>query len=263
MIRSLNDFEAKLGYKVEDLNNILAQPDNHYHFARKKGVIKGQMVYRHFNPSKRNLKDVQNRLQSRIFSKIELPSHLHGSVRKKSNVTNAKAHQGKPYKLHTDLKSYFDFVSNRKVYNSLRTLGFSQKVANLITRLTTFQGHLAQGPPTSPFLANIGALDMDKAILQFCDEHGITYTRYVDDLGFSSMFDFKDRVPEIISIIEAHQFFIGYKKTFYKKGKLVLTGAEIHQNGLRPTKKQMEKYLQPDRSDASKRGYEIYFQSLK
>lgn len=50
----------------------------------------------------------------------------------------------------------------------------------------TYNGYTAQGFPTSPMLANVVMRGFDKAILKHCAENNITYTRYADDLAFSS-----------------------------------------------------------------------------
>ena len=264
MIRSLSHLEGVLGYTRSEMYEILKDKENqHYHFTQSKGIIKGVEKFRHFFPSKRNLKDLQNRIHSRIFRLIPLPSHVQGCVRGRGNITNARLHQGNLYKFHTDLKSYFDFVSNKKVYNSLRALGFSQKVSHLLTQLTTFRGHLAQGPPTSPFLANVAALDMDQKLISICQEYNILYSRFVDDLCFSSQTDFKLYLPIFIKIITQEGFCIGYKKTKYKLGRLEITGGDIGQNLLRPTKKQLVKYNDPTTPDYSRKGLEIYFAGLR
>lgn len=264
MIKSLSHLEGVLGYSVQEMADILSDAEkNHYHFQRFKGVVKGEKKYRHFYPSKKNLRDLQNRIQSRIFQKITLPAHIQGCTKGRGNITNAKLHQGKLYKFHTDLKSYFDFVTNKKVYDALIHQGFSQKVNHLLTRLTTFRGHLAQGPPTSPFLANIAGLNMDADILALCAQHDIVYSRYVDDLCFSSAKDFKKLIPEIRQIVELHDFRIGFNKTVYKKGRLEITGADIGQNLLRPTQKQLTKYIDPETKDHTRKGLDIYFAGLR
>lgn len=47
------------------------------------------------------------------------------------------------------------------------------------------QGHLPQGAPTSPMLANLVMWPLDRRIEQIALEAGWTYTRYADDLAFS------------------------------------------------------------------------------
>jgi RNA-directed DNA polymerase len=55
----------------------------------------------------------------------------------------------------------------------------------LLTRLTSFERHLAQGAATSTPLANILICTIDKQIRTECERMGITYSTWVDDLAFS------------------------------------------------------------------------------
>lgn len=264
MINSLSELQGKLGYTLTQIKVILSNKEEYYyHFSKLKQTIAGEKKYRHFNPSKSELKDLHNRIHTRIFGNITLPKHVQGCVRGRGNITNAKLHKGKLFKFHTDLRSYFDYVTNAQVYQALSDLGYSQKVSHYLTKITTHKGHLTQGPPTSPFLANIAALRMDKQILQLCKENGITYSRFVDDLCFSSQMDFKHLVPDIIRIINEAGYLIGYRKTKYKKGSLEITGCDIRNNILRPTVRQMEKYVDPDTPDFTRKGLANYFKGLK
>lgn len=264
MIKSYSHLSAIIKYSISDIQTIIADKEKYYyHFSQSKGIVKGEEKFRLFQPSKRELRDIQNRLQSKVFSNFLMPSHLHGGVTSRGNVTNTKPHQGKLFKLHTDLRSYFEFVSNKHVYKALLDQGFSPNVSHIITDLTTFKGHLPQGAPTSPFLANISGLAMDKDLLVVCQKHDITYTRFVDDLCFSSQNDFKEVILELIAIINKHGFFIGYHKTKYKKGRLEVTGVNIGQNLLRPTKKQLSKYNNAATSNETRKGLDYYFAGLK
>ncbi len=85
-----------------------------------------------------------------------------------------------------EITSYFPNVTNDHIYRVWRdTLGCSPPIANLLTKLTTFQRHLPQGAPTSSALANIYLSSIYGPIEEKCSETGVEKTAYVDDLIFS------------------------------------------------------------------------------
>ncbi|WP_352745124.1 reverse transcriptase domain-containing protein [Mesorhizobium sp. M0615] len=47
------------------------------------------------------------------------------------------------------------------------------------------QGHLPQGAPTSPMLANLAVHTLDTRLTNIAKQQGWTYTRYADDMAFS------------------------------------------------------------------------------
>ena len=137
--------------------------------------------------------------------------------------------------------------------------GFSPDVSKILTELTTYKGHLPQGAPTSPLLANLVGMNFDLPIIQICKDNGIIYTRYVDDLWFSSHDDIEHLIPSILEILRDKGFLYSYSKTYYKKGKIEGTGVLIKTNGrLTITKKQEKKLADPTISIASRKGLENY-----
>ncbi|MDQ7733648.1 reverse transcriptase family protein [Halomonas sp. SpR1] len=66
-------------------------------------------------------------------------------------------------------------------------------------------GVLPQGAPTSPMLSNLAAYKLDIELTEFADNHGLIYTRYADDLTFSSIENF----PKELSIGDIHRSVIG------------------------------------------------------
>lgn len=99
---------------------------------------------------------------------------------------NAAPHIGKKCLVKLDISHFFESISYGRVYGIFRDIGYSKAVSTLLGKLCTLRGHLPQGAPTSPALANIVLSSFDETVLSYCTERGIGYTRYSDDLTFSA-----------------------------------------------------------------------------
>ncbi len=84
-----------------------------------------------------------------------------------------------------DLKDFFHTVRSSTVFRILRRAGYTVAVADVIAKLTTLNGSLPQGAPTSPDLANVAAYRLDARLQGLAQRHNLQYTRYADDLTFS------------------------------------------------------------------------------
>ena len=103
-------------------------------------------------------------------------------------VTNARQHLKKPWLLNADLEDFFHYVKVDTVLKILTEPPFSfpQEVADLLTRLTTLNGRLPMGAPTSPVLSNFAFQPVDADLQYHATEMGWHFTRYADDMSFSS-----------------------------------------------------------------------------
>lgn len=121
-----------------------------------------------------------------------IPSSVMGFVDGCSVATNATAHTGRAYVLNIDLKDFFPSIKRRMVISSLRNLYADDDVAKLIARLCTLspedggEDNLPQGAPTSPILSNIVCMALDCRLSVLAQRYSLTYTRYADDITFSS-----------------------------------------------------------------------------
>ncbi len=232
----IKKFSAIVGFKPDFIIQLTNEIDTYYSewvekkIDKKTGDFKrykdGTIKERVIRPSKGVLKTIQTRIKNRILSKIELPINVHGGVKKRSNISNAKPHQGKKYHFTTDLQDFYPSISSRHVYETLLSLGYSSHFSRLITKLTTWKYELPQGTPTSTHLANLVFLKTDIALIEFCNNLGITYTRYIDDLTFSSHQDFRPYLNTILEIVKSGGFNISYRKTKYK-GEQNITGINV------------------------------------
>lgn len=150
-------------------------------------------------------------------------------------VSNASVHVGKKFLLNIDLKDFFDTISTKRVKDVLFNqvnLFTNETIVNGITLLVTYMGKLPTGAPTSPVIANLVCMSLDSELSNYCDGVGITYTRYADDLSFSSDSYFRDeQVNQIRSIIAKHEFTINEKKfrLLSSKSKQTVTGLVVNE----------------------------------
>jgi RNA-directed DNA polymerase len=112
----------------------------------------------------------------------------HGFVPGRSILTNAQPHAGRRFVLNLDLKDFFPNTSVQRVVTVLQLPPFAlaKPVAHLVASLCCDQGSLPQGAPTSPLLTNVVCQRLDRRLRHLARQHRCTYTRYADDLTFSS-----------------------------------------------------------------------------
>jgi RNA-directed DNA polymerase len=168
------------------------------------------------------------------------PDFVHGFViRPKGEskmcniVSNAQSHIRKKYVLNIDLKDFFSNISIKQVYKLFRSnyFKYNDQIAKYFTFLTTYNGYLPTGAPTSPVLSNFICIELDFAIKAFCDKNDVAFSRYADDLTFSADFEFTPSyIVELKELITKHGFQVNPKKVYIKKSnsKQTVTGLIVN-----------------------------------
>lgn len=158
---------------------------------------------------------VQKWINKFILSKAEANPYSFAFIEGKSVKQCAETHLGCKWLIKIDLRHFFESISEIQVYEYFHSLGYSKLLAFELARICTktyrldsikydndywrtrtyrtykiYQdkriGHLPQGAPTSPMLANCIVKNLDYAIAKYTTERDIIYTRYADDLIFST-----------------------------------------------------------------------------
>lgn len=145
---------------------------------------------------------------------------------------NALKHLNGAYLLNIDFEDFFHFIHWDDVFSALTRPPFRlhRSVAESICNVSVFEGRLSMGAPTSPPLSNMAVYGFDGEVLAYCKQEGLTYTRYVDDLSFSSAAPVNERqFTQIASFITRHGYEINPKKLrrFGPGETKVITGLEI------------------------------------
>jgi RNA-directed DNA polymerase len=146
---------------------------------------------------------------------------------------NAKVHVKKRNVLNIDLKDFFPSIAAWQVKEMFSSpyFGFSEQLAMALTMLTTYEGKLPIGAPTSPVISNFICLQLDADLINYCKQNEIAYSRYADDLTFSSDRAISnDQVREIGELIKRNHFEINEKKIRLKPAhrKQTVTGLTVN-----------------------------------
>lgn len=151
-----------------------------------------------------------------ILYKVPNSEAAHGFVPGKSIVTNANNHVGQDVVINIDLKDFFPTIEYRRVKGLFIKLGYSEQVATILGLLCTepevdqvaLDGkeyfvassprHLPQGAPSSPAITNLICYVLDKRFEGLAKKFGYTYSRYADDMTFSTKGAAADKIGQLL-----------------------------------------------------------------
>lgn len=196
--KKLSDVAKLIGYQPKNLSYILYKiPDKSKYTSFK--IDKRSGGKREINAPTERLKLVQRRvheLLSICHQEIERAEGVkpdcvlsHGFRKKYSIATNAKNHRGRRWVFNLDLKDFFPSINFGRVRGYLiknRHFRLNENVATIIAQIACHNNQLPQGSPTSPVVSNLLASILDIRLNRLAAHCRCTYTRYADDLTFSS-----------------------------------------------------------------------------
>lgn len=156
-------------------------------------------------------------------------------VEKRSILTNAQKHKKKKFVYNIDLEDFFHSVKHEKVASYFGYFLESENAGKLLADFCTAPINnakikntnsnkdwgLPQGAPTSPFISNIVCLNLDSKLETLAKRYNATYSRYADDITFSSnnnIYHFQnDFINELKLILKQEGFKIKPTKTRLQK----------------------------------------------
>lgn len=175
-----------------------------------------------------SLKWFQMCLNELFKSMYEPSDYAMGFVRGRSVVDNARVHLQQNYVFNIDLKDFFTSIDQARVWKRLQLppFDFPENIASIIAGLCSTTDsdlfnagtrfYLPQGAPTSPLLSNAVCTTLDRRLAGLAKRFGLHYTRYADDITFSSMHNVYQENgqfrEELTRIIKSQGFEINAKK---------------------------------------------------
>ncbi len=160
--------------------------------------------------------------------------------------------------VNLDIQDFFPNITKKQVLKVFQDIGFNKENASILTKICTVDNYLPQGAPTSPCLASLVCVKMDKEIYQFCKKRNLEYSRYFDDISISGEDISNENIQRIENIIQKHNFSCNAeKKKTYDSGKnKYINGVLITESGLSVTdvyKSEIEEAFEISQTEKSKR----------
>ncbi|WP_313302438.1 retron Ec67 family RNA-directed DNA polymerase/endonuclease [Diaphorobacter sp.] len=113
----------------------------------------------------------------------------HGFVTDRSILTNAHQHRGRSHVLNLDLQDFFGSINFGRVrgfFIADKDFALQPAVATVLAQIACFENRLPQGSPVSPVISNLIGNVLDTHLIKLARKHDCIYTRYADDLTFST-----------------------------------------------------------------------------
>jgi RNA-directed DNA polymerase len=143
------------------------------------------------------LKIIQQKLNQVLQAVYTPKAAVHSFLPNRNVVTNAEQHVKQRFVLCIDLKDFFHSINYGRVWGLLQAVPYElpEDVATVIAQICCHDNRLPQGAPTSPIVSNMLCAQLDSELLQLAQDNKCIYTRYADDLTFStSMRQFPDEL---------------------------------------------------------------------
>ena len=213
-ILSLNHLACRTGVQFQELRDFVNRK-NHDTY-RKFSIQKRSGGRRFIHVPTTDLMHVQRWLNEYIFKKVPAHPTSYAFTAGSSIKKCAAKHCGAKWLIKLDVADFFESVSEIQVFRLFRELGYQSLISFELARLCTaptshisprryykqwyawelnktipeydekLLGYLPQGAATSPLISNLVMRECDKRLSEIAAKYRLTYTRYSDDLSFST-----------------------------------------------------------------------------
>ena len=199
------DLASAIGIEARELTWLCyhrgASSVDHYHrfqIPKKRGGM------RNVSSPKTRLRVAQNWVLSEILAPLPIHDAATAFAPGANVVENARRHAGRAVVVRIDLKDFFPSIGFKRVKRQFENMGYNEGIATMLALLCTESPRveltldqtkryvavgervLPQGACTSPALTNLLCRRLDARLAGIAQTLGFNYSRYADDLVFSS-----------------------------------------------------------------------------
>ena len=193
--------------------------------------------------------ELKEQYQSKSPNKnFEFKGVSHGFMPGHSIMTNGQAHITRRFVFNADLCDFFGSINFGRVRGFFlkdKNFSLNEKVATIFAQIACHENKLPQGSPCSPVISNLLGHILDIALINLARKNKCTYTRYADDLTFSTnkhIFPKEIAIPteedkniwfpgkELTRIVQRNGFDFNPQKTRmqYKDSRQEVTGLAVN-----------------------------------
>ena len=218
---SLHDVALILGFKPKSLAYILYKKPTAGKYAKFE-IPKRNGGKRFINAPYPRLKKLQKRLSNLLQDCVQEINEArkiifalsHGFRREYSIITNADVHKKRRYVFNLDLEDFFGTINFGRVrgfFIANRNFELAPTVATILAQIACHENALPQGSPCSPVISNLIGHLLDIRLVDLASKVGCSYSRYADDITFSTN---KRKFPVEVARFDKvgiHQWTVGKK----------------------------------------------------
>ena len=245
-IDSRRDLARYIGIPLRDLAGVLYEADRS-RFYTVKTIPKASGGTRTLHAVSGGLKEVQRKALDKLQLDFPPSDRAHGFVPGRSIITNAIPHRRKKVVVKLDIVDFFPSICFARVFGMFQAppFRFGREAAMTLAQLACVPEHngpLPQGGVLSPYVANVICRRMDQRLASIAREHRCNFTRYADDLTFSTndvnRLDTDRLIAGVQEVVEREGFAINAAKTrvLRQSDRQIVTGIVVN-DGLNVTRR--------------------------
>jgi len=246
-----------LSVDVDRLNKFISTSPYRYKvYEIAKRSDKGSRVIA--QPSK-ELKQLQRLVLSKYLADLPIHESCMAYRKGKSIKDNAIVHVRSRFLLKMDFSDFFPSIVPKDLICHIkkhRGVDVSEEDEQVLARLLFYKKNrnaplrLSVGAPTSPFISNTLMFEFDTKIAMLCKEKGVLYTRYADDISFSTntkglLFEFEADIRKALDECEYPDIKINNAKTVFlsRKQNMHITGLVLSNDGKISIGRKKKRYI--------------------